>query len=98
MSAICGIVGERAAAPKGTRDLAIMLGALRSRGPDGSAHHVGRSASSAAKPVALGFRLLRLGADDPAPVVARTDDGVSRAVCDGRVFNASEVREHLRGR
>ena len=35
MSAICGIVGAGAAEPKGTRDLALMMEMLKTRGPDG---------------------------------------------------------------
>ncbi|HEY2900584.1 MAG TPA: asparagine synthase (glutamine-hydrolyzing) [Polyangia bacterium] len=99
MSAICGIVGAGAAEPKGPRDLALMLEMSKKRGPDGMARHLsGAGAASGQTPVALGFRLLRVVPTDPPPAVARTEDGVSYAVADGRVFNADQIREYLKGR
>ncbi|HXI55149.1 MAG TPA: asparagine synthase (glutamine-hydrolyzing), partial [Polyangia bacterium] len=99
MSAICGIVGAGAAEAKGTRDLAIMLEMLKTRGPDGVARHVTPAGTASGQaPVALGFRLLRVVPTDPPPAVARTEDGISYAVADGRVFNADQIREHLKGR
>src|SRR5882762_8979045 len=99
MSAICGIVGAGAAEAKGTRDLAIMLEMLKTRGPDGVARHVTPAGTASGQvPVALGFRLLRVVSTDPPPAVARTEDGVSLAVADGQVFNADAIRDYLKGK
>ncbi|HVR63399.1 MAG TPA: asparagine synthase (glutamine-hydrolyzing) [Polyangia bacterium] len=99
MSAICGIVGAGAGEQKGARDLAIMLELLKSRGPDGVARHVTPAGAAAGQPpLALGFRLLRVVPTDPPPAVARTEDGASFAVADGRIFNADQVRDYLKGR
>src|SRR6478735_3726710 len=80
MSAICGIVGEGAAAGKGRRDVSLMLELLAPRGPDGATIH---ESADPPRPYAFGVRQLAVGGLPATPVVSRGADARTVAVFDG---------------
>jgi asparagine synthase (glutamine-hydrolysing) len=94
MSAICGIVGEGAAAGRGKRDVSLMLELLKPRGPDGAMIH---EQNEGPRPVAFGVRQLAVGRQDARPTIARGADPASFLIYDGEIFNAAEVRAFVQG-
>lgn len=92
MSAICGIVGESAAGGRGRRDVALMLEALKHRGPDTTVIH---EQSEGGRPIAFGMRQIARGG---APLaVARGTVPGNVLVWDGTIFNADDVKKYLEG-
>jgi asparagine synthase (glutamine-hydrolysing) len=94
MSAICGVVGEGANAGKGRRDVSLMLELLVPRGPDGAAIH---ESADPPRPFAFGVRQLAVGDLPAKPAVACGADPKTVVVFDGQIFNAAELRAHLKG-
>ncbi|HET6148258.1 MAG TPA: asparagine synthase (glutamine-hydrolyzing) [Polyangia bacterium] len=94
MSAICGIVGEAAAAGRGRRDVTLMLELLKPRGPDWATIHEQPGAS---RPVVFGVRQLAVGKLPVRPEAVRGADPASCLVYDGQIFNADELRALVRG-
>ena len=94
MSAICGIVGEAAAAGRGRRDVTLMLELLKPRGPDWATIH---EQAGASRPVAFGVRQLAVGKLPVRPEAVRGADPASCLVYDGQIFNADELRAFVRG-
>src|SRR3954470_24221246 len=93
MSAICGIVGEAAAGGRGRRDVSLMLELLKPRAPDGTVLH---EQVVDGRPLVFGARQLAVGGQPKQPAVGRGADPATFAVCDGEIFNAEEIRAHLR--
>jgi asparagine synthase (glutamine-hydrolysing) len=91
MSAIYGTVGGSRRAQRVYADLPAMSAALRPRGPDDDNRYV-----DATDRVALGFRFLRTAAGEASPGVLVNEDRSVMMVCDGHVFNADDLRSHLR--
>jgi asparagine synthase (glutamine-hydrolysing) len=94
MSAICGIVSEGASAGKAKRDVSLMLELLAPRGPDGATVH---ESLEPPRPFAFGVRQLAVGGLPITPVVACGSNPKTVVVYDGQIFNAEELRAHIRG-
>ena len=93
MSAVCGSFGQVAASSDAGFDLAAMLAALQHRGPDGVSDYIDR-----AKQIALGFRFLRSAPGETSPAVLANEDRSVFLVCDGHVFNDSDLRPSLQAK
>src|SRR5262245_53293314 len=93
MPAICGVVGESAAAGRGKRNVSLMLDLLKPRGPDGVIVHE----QQASRPVVFGARRLAIRGRSSQPVIGRGTGAAAAVVCDAEIFNAGEIREFLKG-
>lgn len=93
MSAIFGIVGTFAGDAGAERELAAMSAALQHRGPDDADAYIDRDA-----PAMLGFRFLRAAPGEVSPRVVANEDQSLLMVCDGHVFNATDLRPLLEGK
>lgn len=91
MCGIAGFLSERASGPTARQRVALMLGGLSHRGPDGT----GLFSQST---MAVG--MVRLAICDPAsgqqPLTS--EDGGVRAVVNGEIYNHQELRRHLERR
>jgi asparagine synthase (glutamine-hydrolysing) len=70
-----------------------MLELLKPRAPDGAILH---EQVVGGRPLVFGARQLAVGGQPKQPALGRGADPTTFAVCDGDIFNAEEIRAHLR--
>jgi asparagine synthase (glutamine-hydrolysing) len=70
-----------------------MLDLLKPRGPDGATVHD----QQASRPVVFGARRLAIAGRPSQPTVGRGTGAAAAVVCDAEIFNASEIRDFLKG-
>jgi asparagine synthase (glutamine-hydrolysing) len=92
MSSIYGAFGPIVRETSATHDFSAVEAALRPRGPDESARHTDASAG-----IVLGAGVLRTAPEESTPAIVTNEDRSLIMVCDGHVFNDSDLGGAARG-